>query len=69
MAFEVYRADGTKVEQGDTLTSSRNEEHTFRSCTHPRKVYTSVGERYPSVYNVEIRGTVDDSTKATRKVA
>jgi hypothetical protein len=56
--FRVFRADGTEVMIGDTLINSLGEDTTFRGCKHPRKVMTSeMGcERYPSVYQLEIRG-------------
>lgn len=58
MAFQVFRVDGTEVKPGDTLIDFRGDEAKFLGCTHPRKIQTDqMGcERYPSVYNVEIRG-------------
>lgn len=57
--FQVFRRNGSQVIKGDTLTDFRNEEWTFQSCTHPRKVYVTFGdahrEFYASVLNVEIR--------------
>lgn len=57
--FRVFRADGTEVMPGDTLTDFRGKTGTkYLGCKHPRKVMTDdMGcEKYPSVYNLEIRG-------------
>lgn len=61
--FTVHRADGSQVMIGDRITSvgARRETTTFRGCKHPRKIMTTeMGcERYPSVYDLEIRNMTD----------
>lgn len=62
MEFQVYRADGTEVMPGDVLTNFRGKSGTkYLGCKHPRKIMTDeIGcEKYPSVYNVEIRHNAD----------
>lgn len=53
--FHVFRADGSEVKPGDQLIS-RGEVEIFKGCVHPRKIYTDVYDRYPSVFDLEIRG-------------
>jgi hypothetical protein len=61
MTFKVFRADGTEVMPGDKLIDFRGDEATFTGCTHPRKIKTNLMgcEKYPSVFNVEIREASD----------
>jgi hypothetical protein len=56
--FRAFRSDGTEVKRGDTITTSRGEEVTYTGCKHPRKVQTDMMgcEKYPSVFDLEIRG-------------
>jgi hypothetical protein len=65
MTLRAYRADGTEVRPGDTVTSFRGEDHVFKRATRAPdagrtgKVETSAGEYYQGVYSLTVRDEPD----------